>query len=144
MNTPNLKLYIGISAGLLLVFIILVVFPFGKKSINNQSPIINNFPTPTTVEISNQSAIEPTIPSSDFTGVAEEELPQSVVDLSTQKQQLRSQIPFDTGLFSIDFDYGEDKFVVTLNEPKDQARTEFNDWLKNNYPVLNINQFNFK
>jgi len=144
MNTPNLKLYIGISAGLLLVFIILVVFPFGKKSINNQSPIINNFPTPTTVEISNQSAIEPTIPSSDFTGVAEEELPQSVIDASLQKQDLRSRVPFNTGLFSIDFDYGEDKFTVTLAEPKEDNRNQFEEWRKNNYPTLNINEFILK
>ena len=66
------------------------------------------------------------------------------MDAALQKQDLRNKTLFDTGLFQIDFDYGEDKFVVILAEPKGENRQQFNQWLKDNYPSLNVNQFNFK
>ncbi|KKQ23226.1 MAG: hypothetical protein US40_C0016G0014 [Candidatus Roizmanbacteria bacterium GW2011_GWC2_37_13] len=146
MNTPNIKIYLAVSGVLIILFLIVTFVPFGKKSTSNQPPT-TNFPTPTSVEInqipdtSNQS---PMVESVDFTGAAEEELPPEVMDAALQKQDLRNKTLFDTGLFQIDFDYGEDKFVVILAEPKGENRQQFNQWLKDNYPSLNVNQFNFK
>jgi hypothetical protein len=126
----------------MVLFLFVVLAPFGKKSTINQSPV-TNFPTPTLVEI-NPPSPNPTISVSDFTGVLEVTIPQPTVDAANQKRSLRDKLPLTLSTFSIDFDYREDKFIVTLNEPKDAARTEFDNWLKSNYPAVNINQFNFK
>lgn len=151
MQTPNIKIYLAVSGILIVLFLIVTFVPFGKKPINNQPPTINNFPTPTLVEVNRPpvtnpltTSLSPTIEPADFTGVKEEELPQEIKNISLQKQDLRSKLPLNLSTFSIDFDYAEDKFVVTLNDPKDQARTEFENWRKANYPALVTSQFNFK
>ncbi|MDO9028040.1 MAG: hypothetical protein Q7U68_04175, partial [Candidatus Roizmanbacteria bacterium] len=118
-----------------------------KKSTNYQLPTTNQYPTPTLVELNDQSAIDNqqlTIPASDFTGVAEEELPPAVLDASLQKKDLRQKTPFNLSTFTIDFDYNEDKFVVTLKDPKDQAQKEFEGWRTANYPGLGVEQFILK
>lgn len=145
MQTPNLKLYIGISAGLLLILIFIIIFPFGKKQTpSNLQPTIG-FPTPTSVKVNfpteNQKM---TITPADFTGVAEVTIPQPTIDAANLKRSLRQKMPLTLSTFSLSFDYGEDKFIVTLNEPKDQSRKEFDQWKNNNYPGIEINQFNFK
>ncbi len=144
MPTPNIKVYLAISGVILVLFLIVTFIPLGKKSTTNQEQ--NNFPTPTTVEINQSQDNEqtPTIEPVDFTGVAELEVPQETVNLSLQKQDLRSKVPLDLSTFTVDFDYNEDKFVVTLNDPKDQARSEFENWRNTNYPSLGNNQFNFR
>ena len=144
MNPPNIKTYIIISGVLIFLFLIVSFVPFGKK--NNNQPGSENFPTPTLVEGNQLPSTSPlpTIEPMDFTGVAEEEIPPEIAVPASEKENLRSQTPFDTGLFQIDFDYGEDKFIVTLAEPKQENRQQFDQWLKNNYPNLNSNQFNFR
>jgi len=147
MNQPNIKIYLAVSGALIVLFLLVTFYPFGKKQNTNNQLLNTNGPTPTIVE-TNSSAINnfptPTLAPADFTGVADEVIPQDIVDSSTQKQELRSKVPFDTGLFQIDFDYAEDKFIVTLNEPKSENRRQFDQWLKENYSLLNINQFNFR
>jgi len=141
MQPPNIKIYLMISGALIVLFLIVTFVPFGKKSTDQEQQI--NFPTPTSVEI-DKSAVAPTIEPGDFTGVAEEELPAEATNLSLQKQDLRGRLPLELSTFTIDFDYSEDRFVVTLIEPKDQARVEFENWRSANYPALNISQFNFR
>lgn len=147
MNTSNIKVYLAISFALIFLFILILVLPFSKKSTNYQLPTTNQYPTPTLVELNDQSAIDNqqlTIPASDFTGVAEEELPPAVLDASLQKKDLRQKTPLNLSTFTIDFDYSEDKFVVTLLDPKDQAKKEFESWRTSNYPGLDANQFLLK
>lgn len=147
MNNSNIKLYLGISFALIILFILILVLPFSKKSINNQQLPINNFPTPTSIETNQQSTInnqQLTIESADFTGVAEEELPPAVLDASLQKKDLRQKTPLDLSTFTIDFNYGEDKFIVTLKDPKDLAQKEFENWRTSNYPGLGTEQFIIK
>jgi len=145
MNPPNIKIYLAVSGVLIILFLFVTFYPFGKPS-SHQQPV-TNLPTPTTIDL-NQSPFTnnptPTLSLADFTGVAEEEIPPKIIDSAIQKQTLRDQVPFDTGLFQIDFDYGEDKFIVTLYEPKTENKQQFNQWLKENYPDLAITQFNFK
>lgn len=141
MENSNFKVYLGISIALVVLLILVIVIPFSKKTIINNQSSTTNFPTPTSVEINlSQSNLAP----ADSTGVAEEELPAVVVDASTQKQNLRGQLPMTLSSFSINFNYAEDRFVVTLNDPKDQSRTEFDKWKNANYPAIEINQFNFQ
>jgi len=149
MPTPNFKVYLAISGVLIVLFLFVVLAPFGKKSINNQQSTISNYPSPTSVllppnQLPNQNPSSPPISPADFTGVAEEELPTQVVDASLQKQDLRRSVPLDTGLFQITFDYAEDKFTVTLAEPKTENRAQFDQWRQTNYPAIDISQFNFK
>ncbi|MFH0979824.1 MAG: hypothetical protein V1803_02675 [Candidatus Roizmanbacteria bacterium] len=150
MALPNIKVYLIISGLLIVLFLIVTFVPFGKRGTNNQQPS-TIFPTPTLFEV-NQSPITnppaggqiPTIKPADFTGAKDEELPSETAKISLQKQDLRNKVPLNLSTFSIDFDYSEDKFVVTLKEPKDQVRSEFENWRTSNYPSLSTNQFNFK
>lgn len=141
MDNSNMRVYLGISIALVVLLILVIIIPFSRKPVINNQSVITNFPTPTSVEFSpSQSNSAP----ADSTGVAEEELPAVVVDASTQKQNLRGQLPMTLSSFSINFNYAEDRFVVTLNDPKDQSRTEFNLWKNNTYPAIEMNQFNFQ
>lgn len=147
MNPPNIKIYLAVSGVLIILFLFVNFYPFNKKLTTNQQSIDTNLPTPTSIEINQSSSTDdllPTLPSADFTGVSDEEIPPEIYNAAFQKQKLRNQVPFDIGLFKIDFDYAEDKFIITLYEPKEKNRSQFDQWLKNNYPNLNINQFNFR
>ncbi len=149
MDNSNIKVYLGISFALIILFILVLVIPFSKKS---STSILQPTPynlQPTTVETNSSSyPLQPTpynlsIPA-DFTGVAEEELPAQVLDASLQKKDLRDKVPLDLSTFAIDFDYGTDKFVVTLIDPKFQSRSEFESWRTANYPGLGAEQFLIK
>lgn len=147
MDNSNIKVYLGISVALVVLLILIIVIPFSKKPItNNQSPTTNLI-IPTSVEI-NQSPTtnhqSPNTVPADSTGVAEEALPPAIVDAAVQKQDLRKQLPLTLTSFKIDFNYAEDKFNVTLNEPKVQSRNEFNLWKSNAYPGIEMSQFNFQ
>lgn len=148
MNIPNIKVYLGISFALIILLIIILIIPFGKKKTSEQlTPTA--FPTPTTFETQPNNPVKITpgqaIPTEAvFTGVKEETLPQAMIDLSTQKQALRKKTPLSLSTFTIDFNYSEDKFVVTFLDPKDQAKKEFESWRAANYPLLGSEQFLLK
>jgi len=151
MNGSNIKIYLAISGALIFLFILMIIIPFAKKNpTQNNKNISTNQPFPTSIEANPTPAnTEGTSASSitikaGFTGVIDEEIPSQIVDLSAQKRDLQSKTPLDLTTFSIDFDYSEDKFSVTLKDPKDQARREFESWRSTNYSGLSINQFNFK
>lgn len=145
MQTPNVKVYLIVSGILIVLFLMVSFYPFGKKGSNK---LQNNLMlTPTSVESNpsiNNNFPTPTLVPADFTGVADEGIPQDIVNSSAQKTALKNKLPLDLSTFSVEFDYNEDKFVVNLKDPKDKARTEFENWKNSNYPALNINQFNFR
>lgn len=144
MNTPNIKLYLAISGVLIVLFLIVIFVPFGKKPTKPQSPI-HTVPTPTLVIVDQSHDIQNIVEEPiDFTGVADEEIPPNIANTAAEKQNLMNQTPFDSGLFKVDFDYSEDKFIITLAEPKQESRQQFDQWLKDNYPNLSTNQFNFR
>jgi hypothetical protein len=145
MNVPNLKVYLAVSFALIILLIIILIIPFGKKTTTVQ-PVPTAFPTPTTFETqpnipTNTTPGQVIITPAVFTGVKEVTPPQGLVDLSTQKQDLRQKTPLSLTTFTINFDYSKDKFVVTLNEPKDQSQKEFESWKIANYPALGSEQF---
>ena len=152
MNNSNIKVYLGISFALIILFILILVIPFSNKKISPQKTTTpsSNQPFPTSVETNptNQPQTtndqSPHTISADFTGVAEEELPKQIIDLAAQKKELRQKIPLDLSTFTIDFDYSEDKFIVILKDPKDQAQKEFNSWRLTNYSGLGTDQFLLK
>jgi len=145
MQNSNFKVYLGISIALVVLLMLILIIPFSKKTSSSQQTSNDDLITPTSVEINpSQTDGQLTSVPAQFTGVNEEELPQEIFDASTQKQDLRSLLPISLSSFSIDFNYEQDKFTVTLSEPKDQSRTEFDQWRSNTYPAIDINQFNFQ
>lgn len=151
MQIPNIKIYIGISLALIFLFILILILPFSKKiSPQKTDTSSSNQPFPTSVETSSsnpsldQTSITPIVIPADFTGAAEEQLPKQALDLAVQKKDLRQKTPLDLPAFIIDFDYGEDKFIVTLKDPKDQSQKVFESWRISNYPGLSADQFLLK
>jgi len=149
MDSQNIKVYLGISFALIILFVLIIIIPFSKKSTNNGPQPTSSIPFPTTIETNpsqnNQvnNNLSPII-QADFTGVAEEELPPQVLDAALQKKDLRQKTPLDLSTFVINFDYSEDKFVVTLKDPRDQSQKEFESWRLSNYPGLGSEQFTFR
>ena len=149
MDSQNIKVYLAVSAALIVLLVLIIIIPFSKKS----SPLTPNSltpspysPFPTSIQTGsspltpNSLTPNPSIPVA-FTGALNEPIPQAIIDLSTQKKDLRSKVPLNLTTFSIDFDYGEDKFVVTLKDPKDQSQKEFEGWRTSNYSGLGVEQF---
>jgi len=156
MNNPNIKIYLAISGALIVLLVLILIIPFSSKKTSTQNNTTNSINQlfPTSVETNpspsnnnqspNTNNPTPIIVPADFTGVAEEELPKQVIDLAAQKKDLSQKVPLDLSTFTIDFDYSEDKFVVTLKDPKDIARKEFESWRTANYPGLGTEQFLLK
>lgn len=148
MNPLDIKIYLGLGIILFVLFILVSTLPFGKKSIppNSQlSPTIS--PSYFSTNSNQFKPIKPTstiIPPISFTGVKEEELPAEIKTLSEQKQALKSRLPLTESLFSIDFSYEQDKFIVQLREPKNEAKVSFENWLKTNYPAIPLTRFIFQ
>ena len=151
MQTPNAKIYIGISLVLIIVLILVFIIPFTKQPVTQPTA---NIPTPTSVNTNpppsnnnpspNVSSPTPKIIKAHFTGAADEQLPKQVVDLAAQKKDLLQKTPLSLSTFTIDFNYSEDKFVVTLHDPKDSSQKEFESWRAANYPALGTDQFLLK
>ncbi len=106
-------------------------------------------PTPTSVENifevpSVSPGLSPTEIPATQTGALDEQLPQEVQDLTTQKQELKSKLPINNTNFVLVFDYAEDKFIVDLKSPKDTNKNVFENWLQTNYPAIPIDRFIIK
>ena len=154
-NNPNIKIYIAISGALIFLFILILIIPLSSKKTpaKNDTTGQTNQVFPTTVEANPSPSVNrgdtttnptPITVKAAFTGAAEEQIPQQIVDLANQKKDLRQKSPLILTSFTIDFDFGEDKFNVTLNDPKDPSKAEFEKWRAANYPGLGNDQFVFK
>ena len=149
MDNSNIKVYLAISGALIVLFILIILIPFSSKKTTTQDKITNPnsqlFPTSVDsnpLKVANQ--VTPVTIPADFTGALEEKIPQQIIDLAAQKKDLRLKVPLSLSSFTIDFDYSEDKFTLTLNDPKDQSQKEFESWKLANYPLLGSDQFLLK
>jgi predicted PurR-regulated permease PerM len=160
----NKKRYLVIILSLLSLVIVLsiltLVIQNSKKTTNqtpsNPTPTYPPLPTtyqqsqtrltpiPTSITPIIDQSITPNLTPIEFTGVKEEPIPQEMVDFSKQKLSLMQKLPLKTTDFAIDFDYDNDKFVVTLNPPKEESQKKFEDWLKNSYPSIPKDLFIFQ
>lgn len=161
MNTmsPNFKLYYILPAVALFI-IVLVVLLIPKKTTPNQpSRLPTNSPLPTVVPLVTSQAsskpsassslgrmsVSPTLIPAGFTGAdVDQHIPQAETDLSVQKNDLRKKTPLTQPNFTITFDYANDLFLVTLKDPKDASKTEFQQWLQANYSNIPLDRFEFK
>lgn len=146
MPKPNFKLYI-IALFIILGILIFLVSLYSFRKQSKQKVQIQNLPTPTSVlliPISKPSAKSVTIHIAPrFTG-ANEDIPQSTLSAAMEKQALKKKIPLTESGFVITYDYPSDNFVVTLSEPKQDNKQIFEQWLKQNYPLISISKFLFK
>ena len=145
MDNSNIKVYLAVSGALIVLLILIIIIPFTKKSPtqNNNTNSVNQ-PFPTTVETNISTSPKQNSIPANFTGVVEEPIPQQVIDLAAQKKDLRQKTPLSLSTFTVDFDYSQDKFVVTLKDPRDTAQKEFESWRTTNYPALSTDQFLLK
>ena len=125
-----------------------MIIPFTKKTpIQDKTTKSTSQLFPTSVETNPSPAtanVTPVTIKANFTGALEEQIPQPIIDLAAQKKDLKSKVPLSLSTFSVDFNYGTDKFEVALHDPKDQAKKEFESWRGANYPGLGVDQFQFK
>lgn len=163
MQKPNFKLYAILFVIIAVFLVIALLIPLGRKESQTgktgpRPTSTQSFPSPTTYQGSQtpytypttkpkttgETAAQPEVHPTGFTGVKDEELPKNLADLSKQKQELRAKTPLTQPSFTITFDYGEDKFVVTLKEPKGTSKPYFDQWLKANYPAIPSDRFIFQ
>lgn len=78
-----------------------------------------------------------------FTG-ASLDLPEEIKNTASEKTSLLERLPYKQKGFSINFNYKEAKFIVSLSEPKEKNKEIFLNWLKNNYSNIPKDQFIFK
>lgn len=143
LNNPKLKNYIYTLVGILVfIGLLLFVLQFIKNRRSTSDSIL--YPTPTAIEGKRTYRLTPSPIPPTGTGVYEEQLPKAEQDLADQKQALKFKLPVIEPTFNMTFDYGEDKFVVELKDPKDQAQQNFLTWLQANYPAITIDRFIFK
>ena len=151
MDSQNIKVYLAISGALVVLLILIIIIPFSSKKTSTCPLPPTTYPLiPTTVQINSSPSSQVTnnqatnsVPAT-FTGALDEPVSQNIIDVSNQKRDLQSKLPLSLSTFSIDFNYSEDKFEVTLNDPKDQAKKEFESWRTTNYPLLGSEQFILK
>lgn len=137
-----------IITGFFFLFVIFILFLIiSNKPKTNIEDNKTNFSPYQKIKINNNEKINPNptnppiISPQDFTGVKEEELPKNLKEYSDQKLDLLKRLPFKTPHFNIDFDYVEDKFTVSYNDPKSTSKNMFSLWLSQNYPALKIEDF---
>jgi len=127
----------------------------GNKNTNKQNvvPTPTLLPTGEQLPTSFQVPISPTstsptngptptlIPLHFTGGDLTQDLPTDVKLFSQQKTDLRRKAPLTLPFGTISFDYTNDKFILTLVEPKNQSQTSFNTWLQQTYPAIPAGQF---
>lgn len=133
MTNIDKKFWLILLSGFFLILFLMVVI-FNNQKTGNNSVLKSTTTVLPTVTL---------IPGA-FTGVKEETFPKEIIDATSQKKDLRNKTPLTTANFIINFDYSSDKFTVILKEPKNESKTQFNNWLTKNYPNLIISQFIFK
>ncbi len=137
--------------GILIVILVFLIWLFQRPKSNtlikpNTSTISPSISDTETSQHPTQrvSSIAPTQIPPQFTGALDVTIPQPTIDASNQKQDLRRKTPYQSDAFDITFDYANDLFVVTLQDPKNSNRINFDAWVKQNYPLIPISNFTFK
>jgi len=145
MSKQNLSLLITVLFVLVIILSLTVWLIQKKQNVPLPTkPVDVNLPTPTTIEVRTTIPPTPAGISPTSTGVFEEELPKEIQDLADQKQALKAKTPLTEINFIITFDYGEDKFIVQLQDPKPESQTKFKEWLQANFPAIPIDRFIIK
>lgn len=148
INKTNLRLYLVPAIIFLIIILVVLMIPFGNKKNSVQNVIPTSIPLPTgkkpTPLISKIPTNGPTptlIPFRFTGGDLTKDIPPDVKLFSQQKTDLRKKTPLEQPFGTISFDYENDKFILTLKEPKDQSQTAFETWLQQTYSAIPTSQF---
>ncbi|MEO6508592.1 MAG: hypothetical protein ABIO02_01440 [Patescibacteria group bacterium] len=128
---------------LLLVLLVLIII---ANKLTKKNEISSGNPTPPLISITSYvtQPPNPNVPGEimpTFTGARDVTFAQPTQQYIDKRGELRESVPLNGPTFSIDFNFREDKFTVTLKEPKNESQAAFNEWLKNNYPELPLEDF---
>jgi len=148
----SIKYYVIPAAVLLIVVILTIILSSGKSKTPSNSPTSIPSPTPYPLRPTDNPRLSPTkanssqsptiIPVQNFTGAdINQTLPPDIKNLGEQKTKLRRLTPLTLPVGVIDFDYENDRFIVTLKVPKNESQTTFETWLKQTYPAIPLEQF---
>lgn len=144
-NSPfKAKIFIIIVIVLILVLIGVVILTNRIKT-QGLKPDVSPTPTPfdNNIKLLTQYPVTPQLFPT-YTGAGEDPLTKEELELSQQKFNLLAKLPLKQAEFTVTFDYKNDLFTVTLNEPKTKNAIIFEDWRKKNYPALKQNKFYVK
>jgi hypothetical protein len=155
MDLQNVKVYIAVSLALIVLLVLIIIIPFSSKKPSSSLTPNSLTPSPSSIFptsvktgsitlVPNNLTPSPSPISPGFTGALDETIPPKLIDSTNQKNDLLSKVPLSLTTFTVDFDYSDDKFIVTLKEPRDQAQREFESWKAANYSGLNSEQFILK
>lgn len=130
------------ALGILLILVVGIFFLLrgGTKETQTDGTKKTN-PSPTLIRIAPEN--QPTIEAAS-TGALLGDIPQELIDLTTQKKELRDKVPLKEDKFTIAFDFVADKFIVLLKDPIAENKVVFETWLQNNYPAIPLDRFTFK
>ena len=142
MSKSAIKFYIIPGLIGIVVILVILLLPLGKKKTETNVPSITPISTTNSIlptqSLAPTSKVTPTlIPPQSFTGAsANQELPTDLKIVGEQKTALRRLTPLALPFGVIEFDYGHDQFLVRLSEPRDDSRIKFSVWREQNYPAL--------
>lgn len=124
----NRKVLIFSGFLLISIFFVYVLYLLNKNNKN--------------LDLSKNENITPIIKIDEkMTGGLDSELTEEEKNYSDQKMSLLEKLPLETERFSIDFNYAEDRFIVSYKDPKLESKNIFLLWLSKNYPSLKIEEF---
>jgi len=159
IHKETIKYYLIPVVIFVIVILIILIVPMRNKKIDEKisiTPPVILLPTreviPTSIPVTTPaiseaplSGLSPTLIPPRFTGVdASQTFPPEMILLSEQKTDLRRKTPLEFPFGTISFDYENDQFSVSLKGPQDQSQSVFNDWLKQTYPAIPVDQFAFQ
>jgi len=150
MSQSAIKYYVIPGVVALIIITILLLIPINKKkseeNITPEPTISIVLPTNKPLSTPNEENVTPTlIPPQTFTGAdINQELPQELKTVGEQKTALRRLTPLTLPFGVIEFDYENDRFLVSFSKQDDQNLTQFTAWREQNYPALTQDKFAFR
>lgn len=129
----NKKFLILSGAGIIILFIFIVSLLFKSTGNNTKKPAM---PTaPPTPYPTNNFSLQNSLPPG--TGGREPAISEQLKLEANKKYDLMTKLPLDTSIFTLSYNYKEDKFVVSFKNPSPDNQSQFILWLKSNgYDVI--------
>ncbi len=158
-NNKKIVNYILFFLIFVLIFLLIFINWLTKKPFSNKERVTNAFPT-MTINQSNSSlktklieknSSAPTIAlptiEVNFTGVQEVEIPKEIINQTHQELELKKESPYLIDSFFIEYDYGNDHFVVypkNKNAPLNEENlNRIKEKIKNNFPQIPEERFKY-
>lgn len=114
--------------GFMIIIIgVFMLFRQPKSETIETKPTITSFPTSVSGKVPTPTFAAPT-----FTGESEADLPDELEKQVASSFDLIQEVPVQGENFKLDYDYGQAKFIVTLQRPFSESQAAFNAWIEEN------------